>query len=229
MADRVLVVDDEKLIVKGIRFSLEQDNMQVDCAYDGEEALELARTNTYDIILLDVMLPKLDGFQVCQQIREFSDVPIIMLTAKGDDMDKILGLDNGADDYITKPFKLGVLVSRINALLRRANSFQAADTELQSNGIKVLLLQGQVFKNGELLDLTAAEYKLLCLFMRNTSMVLTKGQILDKLWDCDGNYIDSSTLTVYMRRLRMKIEDNPSEPQMLLTVRGMGYKWNVIK
>ena len=140
----------------------------------------------------------------------------------------IMGLDIGGDDYITKPFKLGVLVSRINALLRRANSFQAADTELQSNGIKVLLLQGQVFKNGVLLDLTAAEYKLLCLFMRNPSMVLTKGQILDKLWDCDGNYIDSSTLTVYMRRLRMKIEDNPSEPQMLLTVRGMGYKWNII-
>lgn len=127
-----------------------------------------------------------------------------------------------------KTVQTGVLVSRINALLRRANSFQAADTELQSNGIKVLLLQGQVFKNGELLDLTAAEYKLLCLFMRNPSMVLTKGQILDKLWDCDGNYIDSSTLTVYMRRLRMKIEDNPSEPQMLLTVRGMGYKWNII-
>ena len=140
----------------------------------------------------------------------------------------IMGLDIGGDDYITKPFKLGVLISRINALLRRANSFQAIDTELQSNGIKVLLLQGQVFKNGALLDLTAAEYKLLCLFMRNPNMVLTKEQILDKLWDCDGNYIDSSTLTVYMRRLRIKIEDNPSEPQMLLTVRGMGYKWNVI-
>ena len=228
MAKKVLVVDDEKLIVKGIRFSLEQDGMEVECAYDGEEALKLATENQYDMILLDIMLPKMDGFEVCQQIRGFSDVPIVMLTAKGDDMDKILGLDYGADDYITKPFKLGVLVSRINALLRRANSFQAADTELQSNGIKVLLLQGQVFKNGELLDLTAAEYKLLCLFMRNPSMVLTKGQILDKLWDCDGNYIDSSTLTVYMRRLRMKIEDNPSEPQMLLTVRGMGYKWNII-
>lgn len=139
-----------------------------------------------------------------------------------------MGLDIGGDDYITKPFKLGVLISRINALLRRVNSFQSIDTELQSNGIKVLLLQGQVFKNGALLDLTAAEYKLLCLFMRNPNMVLTKAQILDKLWDCDGNYIDSSTLTVYMRRLRMKIEDNPSEPKMLLTVRGMGYKWNVI-
>ena len=139
-----------------------------------------------------------------------------------------MGLDMGGDDYITKPFKLGVLVSRVNALLRRAKDFSATDTELQSNGIKVLLLQGQAFKNGELLDLTAAEYKLLCLFVRNPNTVLTKEQILDKLWDCDGNYIDSSTLTVYMRRLRMKIEDNPSDPQMLLTVRRMGYKWNVV-
>ena len=157
-----------------------------------------------------------------------SNVPIIFLTASDEETSIIMGLDIGGDDYITKPFKLGVLISRINALLRRVNSFQSIDTELQSNGIKVLLLQGQVFKNGALLDLTAAEYKLLCLFMRNPNMVLTKAQILDKLWDCDGNYIDSSTLTVYMRRLRMKIEDNPSEPKMLLTVRGMGYKWNVI-
>lgn len=124
---------------------------------------------------------------------------------------------------------LGVLVSRVNALLRRAKDFSSADTQLESNGMKVLLLQGQAFKNGKPLDLTAAEYKLLCLFMKNPNMVLTKEQILDKLWDCDGNYIDSSTLTVYIRRLRIKIEDNPSEPQMLLTVRGMGYKWNVIR
>ena len=136
-------------------------------------------------------------------------------------------MDIGGDDYITKPFKLGVLVSRVNALLRRAKDFSSSDTQLESNGIKVLLLQGQVFKNGELLELTAAEYKLLCLFMRNPNMVLTKEKILGQLWDCDGNYIDSSTLTVYMRRLRMKIEDNPGDPQMLLTVRGMGYKWNV--
>ena len=227
MSRRVLVVDDEKLIVKGIRFSLEQEGMEVDCAYDGEEALEKAKTKEYDMILLDIMLPKLTGLEVCQQIREFSSVPIIMLTAKGEDMDKILGLEYGADDYITKPFKLGVLVSRVNALLRRAKDFSSSDTQLESNGIKVLLLQGQVFKNGELLELTAAEYKLLCLFMRNPNMVLTKEKILGQLWDCDGNYIDSSTLTVYMRRLRMKIEDNPGDPQMLLTVRGMGYKWNV--
>ena len=139
-----------------------------------------------------------------------------------------MGLDIGGDDYITKPFKLGVLISRINALLRRAGAFGAADTELCSNGIRVLLLQSQAFKNGEALELTAAEYKLLCLFMHNPNTVLTKGQILDKLWDCDGNYIDSSTLTVYIRRLRMKIEDDPGAPQMLLTVRGMGYKWSVI-
>ena len=139
-----------------------------------------------------------------------------------------MGLDIGGDDYITKPFKLGVLVSRINALLRRAEDFSPVNTELRSNGIKVLLLQGQAFKNGELLNLTAAEYKLLCLFMQNPGVVLTKEHILDKLWDQEGNYIDSSTLTVYMRRLRMKVEDNPSEPQMLLTVRRMGYKWNVM-
>ena len=139
-----------------------------------------------------------------------------------------MGLDIGADDYITKPFRLGVLISRINALLRRAGDFGSSSTELQSNGIRVLLLQGRAFKNGEPLDLTAAEYRLLCLFMKNPNVVLTKGQILDQLWDCEGSYIDSSTLTVYIRRLRIKIEDNPGEPQMLLTVRRMGYKWNVI-
>ena len=143
-------------------------------------------------------------------------------------MNIIMGLDIGGDDYITKPFKLEQ-VSRVNALLRRAKDFSSADTQLESNGMKVLLLQGQAFKNGKLLDLTAAEYKLLCLFMRNPNMVLTKEQILDKLWDCDGIILTAvPLLTVYMRRLRIKIEDNPSEPQMLLTVRGMGYKWNVI-
>lgn len=155
-------------------------------------------------------------------------MPIIFLTAADEEMDIIMGLDIGGDDYITKPFKLGVLISRINALLRRTNDFSTEGTMLQSNGIKVFLLQGQAFKNDRLLELTAAEYKLLCLFMRNPNVVLTKEQILDRLWDCNGNYIDSSTLTVYMRRLRIKIEDNPGEPKMLLTVRGMGYKWNVI-
>ena len=194
----------------------------------GKSQRDLWVDGKYDLLVLDVSLPDGTGFEFCKKVRQVSKVPIIFLTAADEEMDIIMGLDIGGDDYITKPFKLGVLVSRVNALLRRAKDFSSADTQLESNGMKVLLLQGQAFKNGKLLDLTAAEYKLLCLFMKNPNMVLTKEQILDKLWDCDGNYIDSSTLTVYMRRLRIKIEDNPSEPQMLLTVRGMGYKWNVI-
>ena len=223
----ILAIDDDREILAVIKKALLREGYQVTALEDPLQ-LEEDKLGRYQLILLDVMMPGIDGFDLCRRIREKVDCPILFLTAKTEEKDVMTGLGAGGDDYITKPFKLGVLVSRINALLRRANSFQAADTELQSNGIKVLLLQGQVFKKGELLDLTAAEYKLLCLFMRNPSMVLTKGQILDKLWDCDGNYIDSSTLTVYMRRLRMKIEDNPSEPQMLLTVRGMGYKWNII-
>ena len=179
------------------------------------------------MLVLDVSLPDGTGFEFCEKVRQSSKVPIIFLTASDEEVNIIMGLDMGGDDYITKPFKLGVLVSRINALLRRAKDFNVSDTELQANGIRVLLLQGQVFKNGQLLDLTAAEYKLLCLFMRNPNIVLTKEQILDKLWDCEGNYIDSSTLTVYMRRLRMKVEDDPGNPRMLLTIRGMGYKWNI--
>ena len=222
----ILAIDDDREILAVIKKALLREGYQVTALEDPLQ-LEEDKLGRYQLILLDVMMPGIDGFDLCRRIREKVDCPILFLTAKTEEKDVMTGLGAGGDDYITKPFKLGVLVSRINALLRRANSFQAADTELQSNGIKVLLLQGQVFKNGALLDLTAAEYKLLCLFMRNPNMVLTKEQILDKLWDCDGNYIDSSTLTVYMRRLRMKIEDNPSEPQMLLTVRGMGYKWNI--
>ena len=227
-SNRVLVVEDDAAIVRALSSFLTDEGFLCKSANGQTEALRLFEQEEFDIVLLDVSLADGSGFVVCSAMKSKKDIPIIFLTASDEETSIIMGLDIGGDDYITKPFKLGVLVSRINALLRRANSFQTADTELQSNGIKVLLLQGQVFKNGELLDLTAAEYKLLCLFMRNPSMVLTKGQILDKLWDCDGNYIDSSTLTVYMRRLRMKIEDNPSEPQMLLTVRGMGYKWNII-
>ena len=180
------------------------------------------------MLVLDVSLPDGTGFGFCERVRQTSKVPIIFLTASDEETSIIMGLDMGGDDYITKPFKLGVLISRMNALLRRAKDFGAADTVLESNGITVQLLQGQAYKNGELLDLSAGEYKLLCLFMRNPNAVLSKEQILEKLWDCEGNFIDGSTLTVYIRRLRIKVEDNPSQPQMLLTVRGMGYKWNVI-
>ncbi|MCB5548778.1 MULTISPECIES: response regulator transcription factor [Blautia] len=224
---KILLLEDDLSLNNGLSFVFKKQGFELSIARTLKEAEGMWKDGKYDLLILDVSLPDGCGFEFCKKVRLTSKVPIIFLTASDEETSIIMGLDIGGDDYITKPFKLGVFVSRINALLRRANSFQAMDTELQSNGIKVLLLQGQVFKNGVLLDLTAVEYKLLCLFMRNPNMVLTKEQILDKLWDCDGNYIDSSTLTVYMRRLRMKIEDNPSEPQMLRTVRGMGYKWNI--
>ena len=225
---RIFFVEDDLSLINGLSFAIKKQGYETDIARTYLEAEKMWINGKYDLVILDVSLPDGSGYDLCKNIRKTSKVPIIFLTAADEETDIIMGLDIGGDDYITKPFKLGVLVSRINALLRRTKDFGSVGTELQSNGIKVLLLQGQAFKNGELLDLTAAEYKLLCLFMKNPNMVLTKEQILDKLWDCEGNYIDSSTLTVYMRRLRMKIEDNPSEPQMLLTVRRMGYKWNVI-
>ena len=224
---KIFLLEDDLSLINGLSFAFKKQGFELNIARTLKEADTLWADGKYDLLVLDVSLPDGTGFEFCQKVRLTSKVPIIFLTASDEETSIIMGLDIGGDDYITKPFKLGVLISRINALLRRAASFSAADTELRSNGIEVLLLQGQVFKNEVLLDLTAAEYKLLCLFMRNPNMVLTKEQILEKLWDCDGNYIDNSTLTVYMRRLRMKIEDNPSEPQMLLTVRGMGYKWNV--
>ena len=225
---KILLLEDDLSLINGLSFAFKKQGLELNIARTLKEADALWADGRYDLLVLDVSLPDGTGFEFCKRVRQVSKVPIIFLTASDEETSIIMGLDMGGDDYITKPFKLGVLVSRVNALLRRAKDFSATDTELQSNGIKVLLLQGQAFKNGELLDLTAAEYKLLCLFMRNPNTVLTKEQILDKLWDCDGNYIDSSTLTVYMRRLRMKIEDNPSDPQMLLTVRRMGYKWNVV-
>ena len=225
---RLFLLEDDLSLVNGLSVAFKKQGFELDIARTLKEADALWTDGKYDLLVLDVSLPDGSGFEFCKKVRLSSKVPIIFLTASDEEINIIMGLDIGGDDYITKPFKLGVLVSRINALLRRAEDFSAADTELESNNIKVLLLQGQAFKNGELLDLTAAEYKLLCLFMQNPGVVLTKEQILDKLWDCEGNYIDSSTLTVYMRRLRMKVEDNPSEPQMLLTVRRMGYKWNVM-
>ena len=225
---RLFLLEDDLSLVNGLSFAFKKQGFELDVARTLGEADVLWMDGRYDLLVLDVSLPDGSGFEFCKKVRLTSKVPIIFLTASDEEMSIIMGLDLGGDDYITKPFKLGVLISRINALLRRAESFSQVDTELKSNGIKVLLLQGQAFKNGVLLDLTAAEYKLLCLFMQNPGVVLSKEQILDKLWDCDGNYIDSSTLTVYMRRLRMKVEDNPSEPQMLLTVRRMGYKWNVM-
>lgn len=227
---RIFLLEDDLSLINGLSFAFRKQEFTTDVARTVREADALWQggEGKYDLLVLDVSLPDGSGFDFCRKVRQTSKVPIIFLTASDEEISIIMGLDIGGDDYITKPFKLGVLISRINALLRRAKDFGAADTELSSNGIKALLLQGQVFKNGRLLELTAVEYKLLCLFMRNPNTVLSKEQILDKLWDSEGNYVDENTLTVYIRRLRIKVEDDPGNPQMLLTVRRMGYKWNTI-
>ncbi len=224
MGKRVLVVDDEKLIVKGIRFSLEQDDMTVDCAYDGEEALEYAKNNKYDIILLDIMLPKLNGFEVCQQIREFSNVPIIMLTAKGDDMDKILGLEYGADDYITKPFNILEVKARIKAIIRRIepkkaeeaqNIIESGDVRLECDGRRVYIKEKEI-------GLTAKEFEVLELLALNPNKVYSRESLLQLVWGADYPG-DVRTVDVHIRRLREKIESNPSEPKYVHTKWGVGY------
>ncbi len=227
--NRILLLEDDQSLINGLSFAFKKQGYESDIARTIKEANILWAEGKYDLLVLDVALPDGSGFDICKRVRQTSKVPIIFLTASDEEINIIMGLDMGGDDYITKPFKLGVLMSRINALLRRTKDFGSVNTELFSNGIRVLLLQGQVYKNDGLLDLTAAEYKLLCLFMQNPNVVLSKEQILDKLWDGEGNYVDSNSLTVYIRRLRMKVEDDPSEPQMLLTIRRMGYKWNVIR
>lgn len=226
--NKILLLEDDLSLINGLTFAFQKAEFELDIARTIKEADTAWTEGKYDLLILDVSLPDGSGFEICRKVRQTSKVPIIFLTVSDEEINVIMGLDIGGDDYITKPFKVSVLMSRINALLRRANDFGSANTELHSNGIKVLLLQGQAYKNGELLDLTAAEYKLLCLFMQNPNVLLSKEQILQKLWDGDGNYVDSNTLTVYIRRLRIKIEDNPSEPQMLLNIRRMGYKWNII-
>ena len=179
-----------------------------------------------DLVILDVSLPDGSGFDLCRMIRQSSRVPILFLTAADEETDIIMGLDIGGDDYITKPFKLAVFLSRVNALLRRSGNFSQPDAELHSHGIDVQRLQRKVFKNQTPVELTTSEYRLLCLFMENPGQVLSPEQILGRLWDCEENFLNSNTLTVYIRRLRAKIEDDPSRPQRIVTVRGMGYKWN---
>lgn len=225
MGKRVLVVDDEKLIVKGIRFSLLQDGLEVDCAYDGEEALEMAKANDYDLILLDVMLPKMDGFEVCQQVREFSDVPIIMLTAKGDDMDKILGLDNGADDYITKPFNILEVKARIKAIMRRGrkkDEKEAPSNVLEKNGMKIDRESRRVFIEGKEVNLTAKEFDVLELLAMNPDKVYSREQLLNLVWGYEYPG-DARTVDVHIRRLREKIEKLPSNPKYVYTKWGVGY------
>ena len=225
MGWKVLVVDDEKLIVKGIRFSLEQDDMEVDCAYDGEEALKLAAENTYDIILLDVMLPKHDGFEVCRQIREYSDVPIIMLTAKGEDMDKILGLEYGADDYITKPFNILEVKARIKAIIRRTGKKreQKEDRNVVVKGEMRIDCESRRVVIGEKeINLTAKEFDLLELLATHPNKVYSRENLLNLVWGYEYPG-DVRTVDVHIRRLREKIEANPSDPKYVYTKWGVGY------
>lgn len=225
MAKKVLVVDDEKLIVKGIRFSLEQDGYEVTCAYDGEEALEDAKETEFDIILLDLMLPKMDGLEVCQQIREFSNVPIIMLTAKSEDMDKIMGLEYGADDYITKPFNILEVKARIKAILRRFAKPAAEESKPKTaeiNGLKIDVDSRRVFVNGKEINLTAKEFDVLELLMFHPNKVYSRENLLNLVWGYEYPG-DVRTVDVHIRRLREKIEENPSNPKYVHTKWGVGY------
>ncbi len=227
MGYKILVVDDEKLIVKGIKFSLEQDDMEVTAAYDGEEALNLIKENEFDLVVLDVMLPKMDGLEVCQQTRGFSQIPIIMVTAKSEDMDKILGLEYGADDYIVKPFNILELKARIKAILRR--SIKKVDVKeipkkkvLEIRGLKLEYDSRRVFIDGREANLTAKEFDLLELFMENQGKVYSRDNLLDMVWGFDYPG-DARTVDVHVRRLREKIETNPSDPKYIFTKWGVGY------
>lgn len=222
----ILLVEDDLSLINGLSFAVKKQGYMLDVAHTKDEADRLWENGAYDLVILDVSLPDGSGFDICKRIRQASKVPIMFLTAMDEETDIIMGLDIGGDDYITKPFKLAVFMSRINALLRRSDNFNQADTELNSNGIRVQLLKGEVYKNNVQVKLTAREYKLLCLFMENPDEVLSPEQILNRLWDCDENYIDNNSLTVYIRRLRTKIEDDPGKSKRIVTVRRMGYKWN---
>lgn len=221
---KILVVDDEKLIVKGIRFSLEQDDMDVDCAYDGEEALGYAKNCEYDLVLLDVMLPKMDGFEVCQQIREFSDMPVVMLTAKSEDMDKILGLEYGADDYITKPFNILEVKARIKAIMRRTSKRQETSSSpvIIKGAMRIDCESRRVIIGEREINLTAKEYDVLELLAMNPNKVYSRENLLNLIWGYDYPG-DARTVDVHIRRLREKIEKNPSEPKYVHTKWGVGY------
>ena len=223
----ILYVEDDLSLIDGLQYTLEASGYMVDNAKTVKEALALFRKNTYDLLLLDVTLPDGTGFDVCKAVRNSSTVPIIFLTASDQEISIVRGLDMGADDYITKPFKLNELLSRIKAILRRSLQFSKADTFLEANGIRVDTAERLVWKNDEPLDLPLVEYKLLCLFMQNPNHLMPREMILDRMWDGNGNFVDDNTLSVYIRRLRNKIEDTPNQPKYLLTERGIGYKWVV--
>ncbi len=224
VAKRILLVDDEPLMIKGLKFTLEQDGYETVSAFDGEEALRLFAENTFDVVLLDVMLPKMDGIQVCQRMRESSDVPIIMLTAKGEDLDKILGLEYGADDYMTKPFNILEVKARIKTILRRVQSNNAQEDlrHTKIGSLEVNTANRSVSVNGKDVRLTAKEFDLLQLFITNRGRVFTREEMLESVWKNDYAG-DARTVDVHIRRLREKIEQNPTQPEYIFTKWGVGY------
>ena len=201
---RIFLVEDDLSLINGLSFAIKKQGYMLDVARTFSEAEQVWAEGKYNLVVLDVSLPDGSGFDICRKIRQTSKVPVMFLTAADEETDVIMGLDIGGDDYITKPFKLAIFMSRINALLRRSDNFSEADAELNSNGISVHLLKSEVYKNNQQIELTASEYKLLCLFMENPDRVLSQEQILNRLWDCDENYIDNNSLSVYIRRLRKK-------------------------
>ncbi len=225
----ILLVEDDLSLIDGLDFSLKKAGFQVNIARTVQEAYGYIDSNSCDLLMLDLTLPDGSGYEICKRVRISSSVPIIFLTASDEEVSIVKGLDMGADDYITKPFKLNELIARICALLRRAKLSDIAQAELSSNGITVRLAEKRVFKENSEVELTTAEYRLLCFLMQNPNAVLTREIILDRLWDNDSNYVDDNTLSVYVRRLRSKIEDNPENPVFLLTIRRLGYKWNIVK
>jgi DNA-binding response OmpR family regulator len=224
--DKLFLLEDDLSLIGGLSFAFQKAGYDLDIARTLQEAEPLWQEGKYDLLVLDVSLPDGSGFEFCQKVRQTSQVPIIFLTASDAETSIIMGLDMGGDDYITKPFKLAVLMSRINAILRRSRRFQKTPGELSSGGITLQLLEGRAYKNGAPIELTAAEYKLLRFFMEHPGIILSAEQIMGKLWDCEGDFVDGNTLAVYIRRLRAKIEDDPARPARIVTVRRMGYKWN---
>ncbi|WFR58304.1 response regulator transcription factor [Anaerocolumna sp. AGMB13025] len=228
MTNRILLLEDDISLVDGLKYSLNRNGFEVELVRTVKEAVSfLPKLGTYDVMLLDVTLPDGTGFEVCEKVRkQGSQIPIIFLTASDEEVNIIRGLDSGGDDYITKPFRLGELCSRIRALLRRTGvSSQNNNTIIKCGDISIDLLGSRVILKGKPLELTSGEYRLICLLVRNANRVVTRSAVLNELWDSGGDFVDDNTLSVYVRRLREKVEADPSHPEHLITVRGFGYQW----
>lgn len=222
----ILIVEDDSTIAFGVKYALEQENFNVDICKDLESSRKNIEKKEYNLILLDVMLPDGNGYELCKEIRNTKDTPIIFLTACDEEVNIVMGLDIGGDDYITKPFRVRELISRIKAVLRRKDNTNGISKVLKFGNLSIHTLQARVYKEGEEIFLTSVEYKLLLIFIQNKNIVLSRSQILEKLWDVTYDFVNDNTLTVYIKRLREKIEDDSTNPKYIITIRGLGYKWN---